>query len=68
MGMHTNFYKACEIAEIYDESVISEFMKELHIIPDSARIIHMSNVKSFTHSFLKNTQQAILKLRWASIH
>jgi len=68
MGMHTDFYKACGIAEIYEESVVSELMKELHIIPDRARIIHMNNVKSFTHSFLKNTQQAILKLRWASLH
>ena len=68
MGMHTDFYKACEIAEVYDESVISDLMKELHIVPDRARIIQMNNVKTFTHSFLKNTQQAILKLRWASAH
>jgi hypothetical protein len=69
MGMHTDFYKACGIAEIYEEGVISDLMKELHIIPDSARIIQMnSNAKSITHSFLKNTQQIILKLRWASIH
>ncbi|HEY5369852.1 MAG TPA: hypothetical protein VIJ75_12765 [Hanamia sp.] len=68
MGMHTDFYKACGIAEIYEENVVSDLMKELHIIPDRARIIHMNTVKTFTHSFLKNTQQAILKLRWASIH
>ena len=68
MGMHTDFYKACGIAEVYEESVVSELMKELHIVPDRARIIQMNTVKSFTHSFLKNTQQAILKLRWASLH
>jgi|GEM_PF-1293351 len=68
MGMHTDFYKACAIAEVYEESIISDLMKDLHIIPDRARIIQMNNVKTFTHSFLKNAQQAILKLRWASIH
>jgi hypothetical protein len=68
MGMHTDFYKACGIAEVYDENVVSDLMKELHIIPDRARIIQMNTVKTFTHSFLKNTQHAISKLRWASIH
>ncbi|HEY5463310.1 MAG TPA: hypothetical protein VIJ95_08635 [Hanamia sp.] len=68
MGMHRNFYKACDIANVFDESVISRLMNELHIIPESARIIHMHRVKSMTHSLLKNTQHAILKLRLASIN
>jgi len=68
MGMHSNFYKACDIANVFDESVISRLMNELHIIPESARIIHMHRAKSMTHAFLKNTQHAILKLRLASIN
>lgn len=68
MGMHTDFYKACDIAKIYDEIVIAGLMKELHIIPESARIIHMNGVKAMTHSLIKNTHQAILKLRLASIN
>lgn len=67
MGMHTNFYKACKLAHIEDEMVVSNLMSELHIIPDSARIIHLHRVKAMTHSLIKNTHQAILKLRLASI-
>jgi hypothetical protein len=68
MGMHTNFYKACNIAKIDDDIVVRNLMNELHIIPDSARVIHMHGVKAMTHSLIKNTQQAILKLRLASLN
>jgi hypothetical protein len=66
MGMHTDFYKACDIAGLYDEIIIAQLMNELHIIPESARIIHLHGVKAMTHSLIKNTQQAILKLRFAA--
>lgn len=65
MGMHTNFYKASRIAGLYDDAIISGLLNELHIIPDSAREIRLHRVKTMTHSFLKNTQQALLKLRLA---
>ncbi len=68
MGMHSDFYKACNLAKIYDELTVNKLMKELHIIPDSARIIHFPKVKAMTHSLIKNTHNAILKLRWASIN
>jgi hypothetical protein len=68
MGMHRDFNRACEIAKVYDEVAISRLMNELHIIPESARIIHLHRVKSMTNSLLKNTQHAILKLRLASIN
>jgi hypothetical protein len=68
MGMHTDFYKACNIAKIDDDIVVRNLMNELHIIPDSARVIHMHGVKAMTHSLIKNTQQAILKLRLASLN
>ena len=68
MGMHTDFYKACSIAKIDDEIVVGKLMNELHIIPDSARVIHMHGVKAMTHSLIKNTHQAILKLRLASLN
>lgn len=67
MGMHTDFYKACNIAKVDDEIAINNLMSELHIIPESARIIHLHRVKAMTHSLIKNTHQAILKLRLASI-
>lgn len=68
MGMHTNFYKACDIAQIYDDSVIGKLKNELHIMPESTRVIHMAKIKSRTNSLLKNTHHAILKFRLASIN
>jgi hypothetical protein len=43
-------------------------MNDLHIIPESARVIHMPRVKAMTHSLIKNTQHALMKLRWASVN
>jgi len=68
MGMHTNFYKACNIARVNDDVAVNKLMNELHILPQSARIIHMTRVKTLTHSLLRNTHHAFLKLRWASIN
>ena len=65
MGMHSDFYKACDIAKVHDESVVARLMNDLHIIRESARVIHINRTKSITHSLIKNTQQAILKLKWA---
>lgn len=68
MGMHADFYKACSLAKIYDKAIIKKLMNELHIIPDSTRIIHMKKAKAITLSFLKNTHHAISKLKWAPIN
>lgn len=68
MGMNTDFFKACKLAKVYDESIVKKLMNELHIIPDSTKIIHMQKSKSMTLSFLKNTQHAISKLKWVSIN
>ncbi len=65
MGMHRDFFKACDMAKVHDEMVIARLMTELHIIAESARFIHINRAKSITHSFIRNTQQAILKLKWA---
>lgn len=65
MGMHSDFLKACDIAKVYDEIVVARLMNELHIIPESARVMHINRAKLVTHSFLKNTQHAILKLKWS---
>jgi hypothetical protein len=68
MGMHTDFYKACEIAKITDEVIIKRLLNELHILPDSTKVIQMHGVKAMTHTILRNTQQAISKLRLAGIN
>ena len=68
MGMHTNFHKACSLALVDNDKAISQLMSDLHIVPETARVIHMQKVKSVTHSLLKNTQHAILKLKLASFN
>lgn len=68
MGMHTNFFKACDLANIYEEKVVNQLKNDLKIVSESARVIHLQKVKSMTHSLVKNTQHVILKLRLASIN
>jgi len=68
MGMHTDFYKACNLAKVDDENAVHNLMSELHIFPESARVIHLHRVKAMTHSLIKNTQHALMKLRWASVN
>ena len=58
MGMHTNFYKACSLAHVNDDVDVNKLMNELHIIPESGRVIRMAKIKSMTHSFFRNTQHA----------
>lgn len=67
-GMHHDFMKACNIANIHDESVINNLSDQLRIIPEAARIIPMHKKNSITHSLLRNTQQAILKLGLAGFN
>ena len=69
-GMHTDFYHACDIAKIYDEAVINNLLDELHILPASAKIIPLQKQKSksLTNSIIRNTHQALLKLRLAGIN
>lgn len=67
MGMHADFFKACSIAKIYDQEVINKLMDEVHLIPDSANIIHLDKAKAISNSLIKNTHQAILKLKLASL-
>ena len=69
MGMHIDFFRACDIAQIFNEAIINKLLlDELHILPDTAKMIPMNGVKAITHSLIKNTHQAILKLRLAGIN
>ncbi len=68
MGMHSDFYRACSIAKINDETVINQLFDELRLVPDNAKVIRMSGLKSITHTLLKNTHHALLKLRLAGIN
>ena len=68
MGMHSNFHKACYLAHIRDGDIVNKLINTLQITPEPGRVIHLKKVKSMTHSILKNTQHAILKLKLASIN
>ncbi len=67
-GMHKDFYRACDIAKIYDEAIVNQLLDELHIIPQTAKLVPMNGVRAMTHSLIKNTHQVILKLRLAGIN
>lgn len=67
-AMHHNFFKACSIAEINDEHVINDLLKQVRLTPDAARIIPLHKKASFSSSILRNTHQAILKLRLAGLN
>lgn len=69
-GMHTDFYHACDIAKIYDETVINILLDHLHILPASAKIIPLQKqkTKSLANSLIKNTHEVLLKLRLAGIN
>ena len=68
MGMHTNFYKACNIAHVEDDRALNKLISELPVKPETYRNVHMPKMRSITHSFLKNTQHALLKFRLAPLH
>lgn len=67
-AMHHNFFKACSIAEINDEHAINDLLKQLRITPEAARIIPLHKKVSLRSSILRNTHQAILKLRLAGLN
>ena len=67
-GMHSNFYRACDIAKIYDEATINKLLNGFHIRPEDTKIAPVKPVNALTHSLRKTTQQVILKLRWAGIN
>lgn len=68
MGMHKDFYRACDIAKVYDEAIINKLQNDLHLLPEDSRANSMNGVRALTHTLIKNTHQAILKLRLAGIN
>lgn len=67
-GMHTDFFRACEIAKIYDEGVINKLMNDLKLIPKSALVVPINGTKSFTHNLIKNTHSVFSRFRLAGIN
>ena len=69
-GMHSRFLKACKIAQIFDKSIIEELAKQVNLLPTSepGKVISFNHTKSNSHSFLKNTQHFLSKLRLAGFN
>lgn len=67
-GMHPDFYKACSIANIEDESIVNELSSQVCLPGLPAKLISFDNSKHESHSLLKSTQNFLSKLRLAGIH
>lgn len=65
MGMHKNFYRACEMAQVYDEKIIEKLYNELHIVPDSDVAMEAAKSKSFFGALVKNTNHLLSWFRIA---
>lgn len=68
MGMHTDFYRAYHLAKINDEAILNQLVSELNILPEPTKSTQMHGVRAVTHTLIKNTHQALLKLRLAGIN
>ena len=69
-GMHSNFSKACAIAQINDERIIEQLARQVQILPatDSAKVIEFNPSKQAAPSFLRNTQHFLSKFRLAGLN
>jgi hypothetical protein len=69
-GMHSKFLKACKFAQIFDKSTIEELAKQVNLSPgaEPGKVISFNHSKSNSHSFLRNTQHFLSKLRLAGFN
>ena len=67
MGMHKNFYRACDMAHIYDNQVIKNLYNQLHVVPESETAAVPAKSKSFFGSLMKSTHHALVRLRIADL-
>lgn len=48
-GMHTDFYRACRIAELKDPAIMQKLLKEIEIArTGNAKVIHMNSQTALT--------------------
>ena len=67
LGMHHNFYRACDMATIYDEKIIKNLYNQLHIVPESENVTEDAKSKSLIGSLIKNTNHALARFRIAGL-
>jgi hypothetical protein len=66
-GMHTDFNRACRIALVNDVVIKQQLLNTLPDNRNRPRVVHM-NVAKIISTAVKNTQQAISKLKVAGHH
>ena len=67
MGMHHDFYRACDMAQIYNEGIIKKLYNQLHIIPESENVTEPAKSKSLLTSLSKNMHHALVRMRIAGL-
>ena len=67
-GMHRDFFKACSLANIYEESVINELCSQVYLPCSPAKVISFDKAKQNSHSLLRTTQNFLSKLRLAGLN
>ncbi|MEO6819015.1 MAG: hypothetical protein ABI266_07950 [Ginsengibacter sp.] len=67
LGMHRDFYRACEMAHIFDEKIINDLYNQLHVIPDIENVTEPAKSKSFISSVIKNTHHVLARFKIAGL-
>ncbi len=71
MGMHEDFAKACDLAQVYDDWVIQDLMEELQLTRVSGKVIPIQHLQREKQSKGSNIfrlpQQWLAKLKWAHL-
>lgn len=67
-GMHKDFFKACAIAKIYEETVVMDLSAQVFLPATPAKVISFNASKQRSHSILRNTQNLLSKLRLAGLN
>ncbi len=69
-AMHSRFLKACSIAQIFDKTIIEQLANQVHLspVPEKGKVISFNPSKHNGHSFLRNTQHFLSKLRLAGFN
>ena len=67
-GMHRNFFKACSLANIFDEAIINELSTQVYLPGLPAKVISFDETNQKSYSLLKSTQNFLSKLRIAGLN
>lgn len=71
MGMHKDFLKACELANVEEDDQVQYLMEELNLAKVSGKVIPIQHIarekRERASSFFNLPQQWLARLKWAHI-